>query len=189
MRIQCPHCEELYEVPDELAGMSINCKLCGRVFNCQKIPDDSPLLPSKKSKLPAGFHFQKKKGNRKQFINCPKCNKFVKIIEDAVDKTIICTHCGYSGIADGKSILIENCDEDDSKDEIYLEKMIGFIRISGWVLVAICIISSIFLFHNSEYGALGIVAVIAGLVIIVFVDDLCNELILFAVICHSIFRK
>jgi transcription elongation factor Elf1 len=181
MKLLCPYCKVSGEAPDELTGKSIKCKSCGRVFNCQKTPDDSSILDIDDSKEEiGGFSLSKEQpallteplskkieGNM-EFINCPKCNKSVKKKETAVGKTIICNNCGYSGVS------VDLNEKNDSNEDISQKvisgtsNLIGCVQSIGWFFGVVCIIGAVILFYNNDgNGALGVPAIITGVIFIV----------------------
>lgn len=187
MKLQCPYCKMSGEAPDELVGKSIKCKSCGRVFNCQKVPNDSSLLNLDDCKEESGgFSLSneqptpstsssgstsEKIEDKIYFFSCPRCYKYIKTDKVEIGKTIICNNCGYSGVRptinSSEKIFIN--DENNSQEVINgTSNLIGCVQSIGWFFGVVCIIGAVILFYNNDgNGALGVPAIITGVIFIV----------------------
>lgn len=78
MIVYCPHCQQKYNAPDDMAGNVINCTKCGQEF---VIEAEQPAAPVAPAAPPAG---KKSAGT----ISCPDCGGTVSRRAPA------CPHCG-----------------------------------------------------------------------------------------------
>src|SRR5436190_821996 len=53
MKLVCPHCAKVVEVPDALAGQTTTCNLCGGPFTVPLLPPDMPGLAGGGATAPA----------------------------------------------------------------------------------------------------------------------------------------
>jgi predicted RNA-binding Zn-ribbon protein involved in translation (DUF1610 family) len=177
------------EAPDELVGKSIKCRSCGRVFNCQKVPNDSSLLNLDDSKEESGgFSLSneqptpstsssgsssEKIEDNTDFFSCPRCNKYIKSDKATIGKIFSCDNCGYSGVRStiNSKVTINYNDNNNSHEVISsTSNLIGCVQTIGWFFGVICIIGAIVLFCTNTYygsGVLGVPAIITGVIFIV----------------------
>jgi membrane protein YdbS with pleckstrin-like domain len=76
LKLNCPHCEQSLELPDELLGQAIECPSCEGTI---QLPDPDPVAPEKEP--PA-------QPTNKQKMECPFCS------EEILAAARKCKHCG-----------------------------------------------------------------------------------------------
>jgi hypothetical protein len=88
--IQCPHCEQELEVPEEMAGQNAECPACNKDFVIPPPTDNTEQTPAE-GETPDGAISST--GSDELCISCPHCAQQLEVPEDIIGENVECPAC------------------------------------------------------------------------------------------------